>query len=52
MAEWKKIITITIDNRTKSLVDKYALAHSISRSATIRLAVNEFFLHQEESRAA
>lgn len=44
MAEWKKIVAITLDNKTKSLVDNYATEHAISRSAAIRLALNEFFL--------
>ena len=44
MAEWKKIVAITLDNETKSLVDNYAMEHAISRSAAIRFALNEFFL--------
>ncbi len=41
------ITTITLDAKTKSLLDEYAHKHSISRSATIRLLVNEYFLKQE-----
>jgi predicted transcriptional regulator len=38
-----EIVSITIDNATKEKLDQYARAHSISRSATIRLLLNEFF---------
>jgi len=42
----KEIIGITLDKKTKSLVDKYGEDHSISRSAVIRFCCNEFFLNQ------
>lgn len=44
MSDRKEIVGITLDKKTKNLVDKYGEEHSLSRSATIRLAVNEFFL--------
>jgi len=40
----KEIVGITLDGKTKARLDKYAEDHSISRSATIRIAVNEFFM--------
>jgi len=46
MSNRKEIIGITIDNKTKTLVDSYAKDRSVSRSAAIRLIVNEFFLKQ------
>lgn len=36
--------SVTLDKKTKELCDKYGKEHSISRSAVIRLAVNEFFI--------
>ena len=42
-----EICSITLDEKTKALLDTYAKNHSISRSAVIRLAVNEFFLKTE-----
>ena len=42
-----KIYTITLDDKTKHKLDSYAQNHAISRSAAIRLAVNEYFLKQE-----
>lgn len=37
-------ICVYIDNKTRSLIDEYGKKHSISRSATLRLIVNDFFL--------
>jgi len=42
-----KICSIALDDKTKHKLDKYAQSHAISRSAAIRLVVNEFFLKQE-----
>jgi len=39
-----KICIITLDEKTKKLLDSYGRTHSISRSTVIRLAVNEFFI--------
>ena len=43
----QEIIGITIDKKTKGLVDNYGQQHGLSRSAVIRLIVNDFFLKQE-----
>lgn len=40
----KEVIGITIDKKTKDLIDDYGNDHSISRSAVIRLACNDFFI--------
>jgi len=42
----KEIIGITLDRKTKTLVDDYADSRGLSRSSMIRLAVREFFLNQ------
>jgi len=39
----KNIVCITLDDKTKSLLDKYGEDHALSRSAVVRLVVNEFF---------
>ena len=44
MSSRKEIIGITIDKKTKNLIDKYGENHAISRSAVIRLACNDFFI--------
>ena len=38
-------ICIHLDDKTKELLDIYSKNHSISRSSTIKLIVNEFFLN-------
>jgi hypothetical protein len=43
----KGVVSVTIDEKTKNLLDKYSQDHSISRSAVIRLVVNEFFIREE-----
>jgi predicted transcriptional regulator len=40
----KKNYCITLDEKTKELIDRFAKSHSLSRSAVIRLAVSEFFI--------
>lgn len=40
-----EIVAITLDDDTKNKLDKYGYDHGLSRSAVIRLAVNEFFIH-------
>ena len=35
---------VSIDKKTINLLDKYSKDHSISRSASIRMIVNEYFL--------
>jgi len=40
----KKTISVSLDNKTIGLLDKYAENHSLSRSAVIRLIVNCHFL--------
>jgi hypothetical protein len=45
----KQVIGITIDAKTKQLLDIYGENHGLSRSATIRVIVNDFFLNQEEA---
>lgn len=47
MTNKKEICSITIDYKTKELLDKYARMHAISRSATIRLITNDFFIKKE-----
>ena len=47
MINKKEIIGITLDNSTKKKCDDYGNSHGLSRSAVIRLAVNEFFLKLE-----
>lgn len=42
-----KTTCLTIDDNTKKLIDEFGKKHSLSRSATIRLIINEFFLKQE-----
>jgi len=39
-----EVLSITIDKKTKGLLDEYAENHVINRSATIRMILNEFFL--------
>ena len=39
-----RIATIVIDDKTVNLLDEYGEKHSLSRSAVIRLIVNDFFL--------
>ncbi len=51
MSDRKEVIGITLDKKTKDKVDSYGENHSLSRSAVIRLAVNEFFIHLEGSHA-
>jgi len=38
---------INLDDKTTKKLDEFAEKHSLSRSAVIRLAVNEFFLKKE-----
>jgi metal-responsive CopG/Arc/MetJ family transcriptional regulator len=38
----KVITTITIDERTKKLVDHFAKKRSLSRSSSIRMILNEY----------
>jgi len=35
---------ITLDTKTKNRISTFAKKHSISRSAAIRLIINEYFL--------
>lgn len=44
MVNKKQIVGITLDKKTKSKLDSYGEKHALSRSAVIRLAVNDFFL--------
>ena len=47
MSNKQEIIGITIDKKTKKKVDSYGEDHALSRSAVIRLIVNDFFIKQE-----
>ncbi len=38
------MISLALDDKTLQLIDGYGKQHSISRSATIRLILNKFFL--------
>lgn len=49
MVNKKEIVGITLDKKTKKKCDDYGEDHALSRSAVIRLAVNEFFMHLEKS---
>ena len=40
----KRNYCIVLDEKTREKIDKYAKNHALSRSAVIRLAVNDFFL--------
>jgi len=42
----KEIIAITLDPITKEKADSYGEAHGLSRSAVIRLCVNDFFIRE------
>jgi predicted transcriptional regulator len=39
----KKIVSITLDDKTKSRLDEYGKKHAISRSSALRMIVNDFF---------
>jgi len=41
---------ISIDDKTIKKLEKYGNDHSLSRSAVIRLAVNDFFIRLEASK--
>ena len=43
----KNMCCISIDEKTKNLLDEYSNNHSISRSASIRFIVNDFFFKKE-----
>jgi len=45
----KIITTITIDEKTKQLLDEFAQSRSLSRSSSIRMILNEY-LHKLEGR--
>ena len=36
-----------VDEKTKTLLDEYGTQHSLSRSAVLRMIVNDFFLKRE-----
>ena len=40
-------LCISLDEKTKSLLDKYGEQHSLSRSAVLRMIVNDFFLKKD-----
>ena len=40
-------ICLGIDGKTKKILDEYGAKHSLSRSAALRVIVNDFFLKQE-----
>lgn len=40
------VTTIVLDKKTKRLLRDYCKTHVISRSAAIRLIVNDFFLNR------
>jgi len=42
--------SVYLGDKTKRLVDNYAKEHDISRSATIKIAVNEFFMNKGRKR--
>ena len=44
MVNKKEVTGIYLDKKTKEKLDMYARNHSLSRSAVIRLACNEFFI--------
>ena len=44
MSNKKNICCISIDEKTKKLLDEFSKNHSISRSASIRMIVNEYFI--------
>ena len=46
MANKNNMCCISIDEKTKKLLDEYSKNHSISRSAGIRFIVNDFFLRR------
>jgi len=43
-----EVTSVTLDPKTKSLLDEYAKEHVVSRSSAIRLIVNDFFLQLEK----
>lgn len=43
----KLITTITMDERTKQALDDFATSRSLSRSASIRMILNEY-LHEKQ----
>jgi len=40
----KGVTTVFLDEKTKNIIDSYGEKHALSRSAVIRLAVNDFFI--------
>ena len=44
-----KIKCLSIDEKTIELLDNFSKKHSLSRSATLRLIVNEFFLKKDRN---
>lgn len=45
-----KIITMTIDADTENLVSIYGQQHGLSRSATIRKCLRDYFLFKERKQ--
>jgi len=48
MSNRQEVIGITVDKNTKNLIDKFAKEHALSRSATFRMIVNDFFIKKED----
>lgn len=44
----KKHTCIYLDEKTRKLLDEYGEKYALSRSAVARMAINDFFLRQEE----
>ena len=47
MSNRKDIVGISLDKKTKKILDKYSEEHALSRSSAIRLIVNDFFLGEK-----
>ncbi len=47
MLNEKKVKSINLDRKTIQRCDNFGIEHGLSRSAVIRLAVNEFFIKRE-----
>jgi len=40
-------VSVALDDKTKEKLDDYGEKYALSRSAVIRMIVNNFFLHQD-----
>jgi len=48
----KEVITITIDPKTKNLLDTFGKNHGLSRSSVIRLIANNYFLKEADKNVS